>query len=103
MSASGDKILDELSVLFAPLFLLNGLAMLFGYMIAVVTGLGVETAKTLTIEVGIQNSATGIFIATSLLLNPQFAVPSMVYTGIAFVNMALFIGGLRIKSRYARV
>ena len=101
--ASGGEILDEISLLFAPLLLLNCLAMLMGYAIARATNLGAETSKTLTIEVGIQNSATGIFIATSLLLNPQFAVPSLVYTGIAFVNMGLFIASLRMRSCYARI
>jgi len=101
--ASGGEILDEISLLFAPLLLLNCLAMLMGYAIARATNLGAETSKTLTIEVGIQNSATGIFIATSLLLNPQFAVPSLVYTGIAFVNTGLFIASLRMRSCYARI
>ena len=101
--ASGGEILDEISLLFAPLLLLNCLAMLMGYAIARATNLGAETSKTLTIEVGIQNSATGIFIATSLLLNPQFAVPSLVYTGIAFVNTGLFSASLRMRSCYARI
>ncbi|MEP2988039.1 MAG: bile acid:sodium symporter family protein [Parasphingorhabdus sp.] len=102
IAVSGDEMTNDLPALIIPLFLLNGLAMLLGYSSAMAVSREVKTAKTLAIEVGIQNSATGIFVATSLLGNLQFAIPSMIYTGVAFVNVALFIYAFRNRSHNER-
>ncbi|MEP1421053.1 MAG: bile acid:sodium symporter family protein [Erythrobacter sp.] len=102
IAVSGDGMTNDLPALVIPLFLLNGLAMLLGYGSAMAVSWKIKTAKTLAIEVGIQNSATGIFVATSLLGNLQFAIPSMIYTGVAFVNVALFIYAFGNRSHNAR-
>ena len=99
---SGNDIAGDISTLLIPMFVLNVLAMLLGYTSATVARFKLKTAKTLAIEVGIQNSATGIFIATTLLNNTQLALPSMIYTGIAFVNVTLFIFAFRSPLRYAK-
>jgi len=92
---SNNGIGGDLPTLLLPLFVLNASAMGLGFACAHLAHLDLKTTKTLAIEVGIQNSATGIFIATTLLDNTALALPSMIYTGIAFVNVALFIFAFR--------
>jgi BASS family bile acid:Na+ symporter len=98
---SGKEIVGDMNTLILPMFILNILAMALGYISASVAGLELKETKTLTIEVGIQNSATGIFIATSLLNNTLLALPAMIYTGVAFLNVALFILAYRKRVSYA--
>jgi BASS family bile acid:Na+ symporter len=100
--SSGKEIVGDMSALMLPMFILNVLAMSLGYVSASLARLGIKETKTLTIEVGIQNSATGIFIATSLLNNTLLALPAMIYTGVAFVNVALFILFYRRGFSYAK-
>ena len=97
---SGNEIAEDLASLVVPIFTLNVLAMLLGYGSARVARLELKAAKTLAIEVGIQNSATGIFIATTLLGNALLALPAMFYTGIAFINVALFIFTFTFRSSF---
>lgn len=98
---SGKEIAGDMNTLILPMFILNILAMALGYISASIAGLEFKETKTLTIEVGIQNSATGIFIATSLLNNTLLALPAMIYTGVAFLNVALFILAYRKRVSYA--
>ncbi len=98
---SGKEIAGDMNTLILPMFILNILAMAMGYISASAVGLELKETKTLTIEVGIQNSATGIFIATSLLNNTLLALPAMIYTGVAFLNVALFILAYRKRVSYA--
>jgi len=98
---SGKEIAGDMNTLILPMFILNILAMALGYIGASVAALEFKETKTLTIEVGIQNSATGIFIATSLLNNTLLALPAMIYTGVAFLNVALFILAYRKRVSYA--
>lgn len=99
---SGEDMIPDLGTLAAPLMVLNLAAMALGLGVALIFNLGFTTAKTLAIEVGIQNSATGIYISVSLLNDPTLALPSMIYTGVAFVNVALFIILFRGLPRHAR-
>jgi len=85
------KLYDAAKDLFVILFCLNLTAMAVGYSMAKFLRLSITHRKTLTIEVGIQNSATGVFIATTLLNNIDLAVGSYVYTAISFINLALLI------------
>lgn len=99
---SGKEIMGDMSALILPMFILNVLAMTLGYVSASLARLELKEVKTLTIEVGIQNSATGIFIAASLLNNTLLALPAMIYTGVAFMNVALFILAYRRRPSYAK-
>jgi BASS family bile acid:Na+ symporter len=100
------KYLNEIShasaALIIPLFSLNIMAMLLGYIFSQIARLDNIIAKTLVIEIGIQNSATAIFIASILLNNTLLALPAIIYTGIAFINFALFMFTLRINYGYTQ-
>ena len=93
------RLLEAAEDLFLVLFCLNVLAMLLGYGIGKMLKLTLKHKKTMAIEIGIQNSATGIFIATSLLHNPDLAVGSSLYTGIAFLNVAVLMLFWRYQSQ----
>ncbi len=97
-----DEIMNASTVIWLPLFLLNALAMLLGFASARFARLDNKVAKTLVVEVGIQNSATGIFIASILLNNTLLALPAIIYTGIAFINFGLFMFTLRTRYAYAK-
>jgi len=96
------EIMQASAVLIIPLFMLNILAMAMGYAAAYFAKLDNKVAKTLVIEVGLQNSATGIFIASVLLNNSLLALPAIIYTGIAFINFAIFMLVLRTRYDFAQ-
>jgi BASS family bile acid:Na+ symporter len=96
------EIMHASAVLIIPLFILNILAMSMGYAAAYFAKFDNKVAKTLVIEVGLQNSATGIFIASVLLNNSLLALPAIIYTGIAFINFAIFMLILRTRYDFAQ-
>lgn len=78
-------------------FLLNLSGMLTGFWIARFSGLNIAKQITLSIEVGIQNSALAITIASSaaFLGSHQMALPAVVYGMFTFFSAVIF--GLIIK------
>lgn len=77
----------------APFVLtLNFAGMLAGYLISRIAGFNKKRQITLVIEVGIQNSALAITIASSqaFLGNPQMAIPALVYGMFTFFTAVLF-------------
>ena len=90
------KVNEYLSV--APWVLLLNLAgMLTGYLLAKINRLDVSKQITLSVEVGIQNSALAITIAssTAFLGNHQMAIPAVVYGMFTFFSAVIF--GLLIR------
>jgi len=92
-------LLEAAQDLFVVLFLLNVISMALGYSVGRLLRLSVIHKKTMAIEIGIQNSATGIFIATTILHDPDLAIGSYVYTAIFFINAALLILFWRYQSQ----
>jgi BASS family bile acid:Na+ symporter len=76
---------------------LNILGMTTGLMSAKWFGYAKETQITLSVEIGIQNSALAITIASSALFldNPAMAIPAIVYGLFTFVSAVIF--GFLIK------
>lgn len=73
-------------------FTLNILTMALGYGIATLAKLDKPSSKSITIEVGIQNGALAIAIASSptLLNMPTMAIPTAIYGLIMFATSAIF-------------
>ena len=65
--------------IFAVVVLHNGLGLLVGYLIAKAFGLSVAQRKTMSIEVGMQNSGLGVALATAHF-SPLAAVPSAIFS-----------------------
>lgn len=70
--------------------LLNAGAMFFGWMIARLFRLGRKNQFTISIEVGLQNSALAIFVASFILDNEPMALVAVVYGSFTFFSTAGF-------------
>jgi len=79
VAVSQQKIATTGLTIFAVVVLHNGLGLLLGYLLGKVTGLGLAQRKTLSIEVGMQNSGLGVALATAHF-SPLAAVPSAIFS-----------------------
>ncbi len=70
--------------------LLNALSMFIGWMIARASRLGRINQFTVAIEVGLQNSALAIFVASAILDNQVMALVAVVYGSFSFFSTAFF-------------
>lgn len=75
--------------------LLNATAMLLGWQVAWLTRLKARDRFTIAIEVGLQNSALAIFVASTLLGNQTMALVAVVYGSFTFFSTALFGWGIK--------
>ncbi|MFD2230478.1 bile acid:sodium symporter family protein [Alkalimarinus sediminis] len=72
-------------------YFLNLTAMIMGVIVAAVFHLNEQQTTTIGVEVGIQNSATGIFVAAVLLDNPEVAIVAVIYALAMNLNIALYL------------
>ena len=79
VAASQAKIAASGLLIFAVVVLHNGLGLLLGYWLGKLTGLSVAKRKTLSIEVGMQNSGLGAALAAAHF-SPLAAVPSAIFS-----------------------
>ena len=61
-----------------------------GLLIARLLRLGVKNQYTISIEVGLQNSALAIFVAATLLKSNEMALVAVVYGSFTFFSTLLF-------------
>jgi len=76
--------------IFPHALMLNILAMVSGFLVARVFRLRVINQFTISIEVGLQNSALAIFVAASLLKSNDMALVPVVYGSFSFFSTLLF-------------
>ena len=76
--------------IFPYAFLLNIVAMLTGLLVAIGLRLVKVNQFTIAIEVGLQNSALAIFVATNLLDSHSMALVPVVYGSFTFFSTLLF-------------
>ena len=69
---------------------LHVLAMLAGLLIATILKLRIRDRYTISIEVGLQNSALAIFVAATLLQDHSMALVAVVYGSFTFFSTWLF-------------
>jgi len=79
--------------------LLNALSMFLGWQIAYLTKLKRVDRYTIAIEVGLQNSALAIFVASTLLGNREMALVAVVYGSFTFFSTAFFGWGIKRISK----
>ncbi|MFC2086958.1 bile acid:sodium symporter family protein [Bacteroidota bacterium] len=70
--------------------LLNLLAIIAGRNTSRLTRLKKNNQLTIAVEVGLQNSALAIFIASSLLENSMIAIVAVIYSSFSFFTTALY-------------
>jgi bile acid:Na+ symporter, BASS family len=76
--------------IFPYTLLLNILAMVAGFLVARLMRLRVVNQFTISIEVGLQNSALAIFVAATLLKSNDMALVPVVYGSFSFFSTLLF-------------
>ena len=76
---------------------INMLAMLAGYLLAKLNHLNLDQQKTLSVEVGVQNGATAIFISSTLLATPEISLFAAVYSLMMYINVMLMFYLLKVK------
>ena len=78
-------------------FVLNVAAMALGFAIATFAKLDFPSAKSITLEVGIQNGTLAIAIASApiFLDTPSMAIPAAIYSLIMYPTSAVFAGLVR--------
>ena len=87
--ASGATRSDFVRI-FPYTLLLNILAMVAGFLVARLLRLRVINQFTISIEVGLQNSALAIFVAATLLKSNNMALVPVVYGSFSFFSTFLF-------------
>ncbi|MBI4430307.1 MAG: bile acid:sodium symporter family protein [Candidatus Omnitrophica bacterium] len=78
VGAGRDQILRSGFALILAVFFLHALGFLFGYVFSRASRAGVIPARTISIEVGMQNSGLGVVLARQNFSDPLVAVPSAI-------------------------
>lgn len=78
-----ERLFNHLDLLL-PSFLLNLVGIIIGYRIGRLVGITHGGSYTIAIEMGLQNSALAIFIATQLLDNNEIALMAIIYSSFTF-------------------
>ncbi len=80
IGASREQIFEAGARLLLAIFLLHALGFVFGYLAGKVMLRRENAARTVAIEVGMQNSGLGVVLARGNFTNPLVAVPSAIST-----------------------
>ena len=76
--------------LFLPSFLLNLISMVAGYLLALFSGINNRGRFTIAIQVGLQNSALAIYVASKLLGQNEMAIVAVVYGTFTLFTTAFY-------------
>lgn len=87
---TGSATRSDFIRIFPYTLLLNILAMVSGFLVARLIRLRVVNQFTISIEVGLQNSALAIFVAATLLKSNSMALVPVVYGSFSFFSTLLF-------------
>ncbi|MDA3867673.1 MAG: bile acid:sodium symporter family protein [Salinivirgaceae bacterium] len=82
------KMIDYVNI-FPLALILNVVSMVAGFTLGMWLNTGPKNSYTISIEVGLQNSALAIFVAKSLLGNNTMAVVAVMYSSFTFFSTAL--------------
>ncbi len=91
-------IIDSFAELGAAAFLLNIFTMAIGYSLAKLARLSQAQSTSISIEIGVQNGAMGMFIAITLLANTDMAVFPAFYSVFMYVNAFLLVFLIKRKT-----
>jgi bile acid:Na+ symporter, BASS family len=78
IGAGKEPLMSSGAALFASVFSLHAFGFLFGYILARWMGSSDIVAKTISIEVGMQNSGLGVVLARQNFASPLVAIPSAI-------------------------
>jgi BASS family bile acid:Na+ symporter len=87
---SGSSGISSYAFLLIPTFLLNLFSMFAGYLLALILKIRNRGRFTIAIQVGLQNSALAIYVASKLLGEPEIAVVAIIYSSFTLFSTALW-------------
>ncbi len=87
---AGSSDLADYLFLLLPALLLNAISMFAGYLLALSTGIRNRGRFTIAIQVGLQNSALAIFVASKLLDQPEIAIVAIIYSSFSLFTTAFW-------------
>lgn len=96
----GASLLENWSLLL-PLLIFNLLTMIMGFQLAKYSGINHDGAYTIAVEMGLQNSALAIFIATQVLENHEMALLAIIYSSFSFFSTWLWAWIMKHRFYYA--
>jgi BASS family bile acid:Na+ symporter len=89
---------SEMLNIFPWVLLLNVLAMTIGYFISKLMKLSYRNQYTISIEVGLHNTALALLVAGSILKSAEMQKPALVYAMFTFFSAFLFVFVIKGKS-----
>jgi BASS family bile acid:Na+ symporter len=90
LEKSGNAHLSEYIFLFVPTFLLNVVSMFVGYFISRAVSINNRGRFTIAIQVGLQNSALAIFVASKILDQAEMAIVAVIYSSFTLFTTAFW-------------
>jgi BASS family bile acid:Na+ symporter len=86
--------------------LLNALCMVWGFLLGLLTKLGISNSYTIGIEASVHNTTLAFLVAGTLLHNPEMEKPALIYAMFSFWTAILYsviikkLNGVRIFSEF---
>lgn len=87
---TGSANLVEYLYLFIPAILLNVISMFAGYALSLWVGIRNRGRFTIAIQVGLQNSALAIYVASKLINQPEMAIVAIIYSSFTLFTTTLW-------------
>jgi BASS family bile acid:Na+ symporter len=86
----GNQSIWRYSNIFFPAFMLNLTTMFAGYLLSLLVGIRNRGRFTIAIQVGLQNSALAIYVASKMLGQTEMAMVAVVYGSFTLFSTALW-------------
>lgn len=93
IGSSRDAIIGANFKLFLAIFLFHGFGFLLGYLFSWIFFKDKITARTISIEVGMQNSGLSVYLATTNFSNPLVAIPGAI-SSLVHSLIGSFLAGI---------
>ncbi len=87
---SGNGELAQYAFLFVPTFILNVVSMFVGYFLSRSVSITNRGRYTIAIQVGLQNSALAIFVASKILGQAEMAIVAVIYSSFTLFSTAFW-------------
>jgi len=97
IARQSDNVLEFAKQAGVSVLVLNVVAMLVGYSVAVGAQLSRPQRRTITLEVGIQNGALAFALAAGLLESVAVAIPAILYSILVYFTGAVVIANGRLR------
>ena len=98
IGAGNEEILHSGLNLILAVLILHALGFLFGYVLGLIFIRDEQARRTISIEVGMQNSGLGAVLARENFVNPATAIPSAISSAVHSIYGSILAGIWRLSS-----